>query len=490
MKKNINLFVLFIFSFLIFNFNVYASDIVDYNSFIDGYLLSLSDSQLDSIFNFIDSSSLNYDFNVCKFNMNNSSNAWLNCFYQNDFTIIRNPGSTHGFKFFSDYSSYNNNSNCSMWMLSFSSNNVTFQKFSCDYSPYFLVNTNYWIFWLKENFVYTGSDLYSFPDDVYVSFSSRFKNYYNFKNLIKNGEPLYSIQNLLYGNFSLYSESFINIHYCYDNVCESNSEVYSYTYSNVGESISLSSYLPLSKNGYDLDTSISYSFSANQTSDIYVYYVTPQVNYVINYYFDNVFQNNLSTTLQAPVGSTITLSNLDNVKDDIYFLDNSNTYSLVVSSNVNNNYINVYYNSIDVNYDINVYLDDIYYKSYSQVNSGKVGQTIVIDELEEEIDIFTLDDREYTISLVENRELNYVNIYYYSDNYNTKFQDIDTSNKFYISFDWVYIKELFNLNGNYTQTEQFVIVYVVNFMFYFIVFLISYFALKMINKLFSIFKWL
>ena len=113
-----------------------------------------------------------------------------------------------------------------------------------------------------------------------------------------------------------------------------------------------------------------------------------------------------------------------------------------------------------------------------------------LEDLEERINYFNLDPQEYKITLVDDKEKNHIVVNYYSDNYDTKYQDIDTSNKFYISFDWVYIKDLFNLKGNYTQTEQFLIVYVVNFLFYAIVGLVIYICIKLINKILSIFSYL
>ena len=210
-------------------------------------------------------------------------------------------------------------------------------------------------------------------------------------------------------------------------------------------------------------------------------------DYTINYYYDNVLQSDLSITNKAYVDSVITLDNLDKVKDDIYFLDESRDYSIIIDAYAEN-IINVYYKSYDMNYNVNVYLDDIYYQSHSYVGTAKLGSEVVLENLLETINVYTLDNREYKLSVSENSQLNYINVYYYSENYDTKYQDIDTTGKFYISFDWVYIKELFSLNGNYTQTEQFIIVYVVNFLFYAIVVVVGYFGLKLLNKLLSILK--
>lgn len=343
------------------------------------------------------------------------------------------------------------------------------------------------LFWSKESEVYNGNLELIYDDDVYNSISSNYKKYYDFKHFIYNGYPMYSIINLRLGNWKGYSSS-INLVYCYDNVCNDSVEKsIDYKYGIDTDVIDLKDSLDLKSNGYSLDLTRDYSFIVNSKDTLNVYYYSTDVDYYVNYYFDGELQEDISYKKSASVGSTITLKDIDKVKDNIYFLEEDKEYSIKLSGE-EKNIIDIYYVSYDMNYNVNVYLDDIYYQSHSFIEVAKRGSEVVLDNLEKTINVFTLDEREYKLSVSENSQLNYINVYYYSENYNTKYQDIDTTGKFYISFHWTDIKELFNLKGNYTQTEQFIIVYVVNILFYVIVCVFGYFGLKMLYKLFSFVK--
>lgn len=344
-----------------------------------------------------------------------------------------------------------------------------------------------WPFWINNDVVYNGTLELSMSDDVYNSLPSRYKEHYNFQDYLYTGKPIYSISNLVLGNWKGYSSN-INLTYCIDNVCDDTiQKTISYKYGVENELIDISDEIDEEYNGYKLDNTKSYTFNANSIDILKVYYYSTDLEYKVNYYFDDELNEELSYIKNAPVNSVITLNDLEDVIDSIYFLDKDIDYSLTITNN-KENIINVYYKSYDMNYSVNVYLDDIYYQSHSYIGTAKLGSEVVLEDLSEIINIYTLDEREYKFSVSENSQLNYINVYYYSDNYETKYQDIDTSGKFYISFDWVYIKELFSLNGNYTQTEQFIIVYVVNFLFYGIIVIVGYFGLKMINKLISLLK--
>lgn len=343
------------------------------------------------------------------------------------------------------------------------------------------------VFWASDSYKTLAGDSFIIDDTEYSEISDNYKKYYDFKNYLVPGMPIYSIMDLRFGTWKGNSNT-VTLNYCYDNVCDSNDkEVINYKYANNGDEIDLSEYISETRNDYKLDYNHEYKIKAGEDESVNIYYYSVSIPYVVNYYYDDVLQESLTQELSGTTGDTIILKDLELVKDNIYFLDESKDYSITLKSG-ESNIINVYYYSKDISYSVNVYLDDIYYQSHSYTSIGKVGSEIILENLVETINIYTLDEREYKVLLSENQETNYINVYYYSENYDTKYQDIDTSDKFYIAFDWVYIKDLFGLNGLYTQTEQFVIVYVVNFLFYAIVCIFGYFGLKMINKLFSLFK--
>lgn len=477
-KKFSYLFVAFMFSFMCFSLNVNAeigdvSDSFNRFDYLDDEDLSILDNYLKEYV-----SSHNLSNYVCYMSDINQYYANVECA---TITFDSSLDSTYYGLSFVDYDT-DIQFNYSIINKKVSSNPFYGQIY---YLRLFLNNSTP-IFWTSDDFIIKSGD-FVIDDTEYSEINEVYKQYYDFRNYLVTDMPLYSLYHLKYGGWKGYSSS-LNLVYCIDNVCdESTSTLYEYKYAVNNEEINLKDLLDSSYNGYKLDNSKSYVINAGVTESLNVYYYSTDVEYTINYYYDDVLQEDLTEVKKAVVNSTITLTDLEDLIDSIYFLDKNKDYSIVLSDS-NENVINVYYYSYDMNYNVNVYLDDIYYQSHSYIGVAKRGSEVVLEDLVETINIYTLDNREYKLSVGENSQLNYINVYYYSENYNTKYQDIDTTGKYFISFDWVYIKDLFSLNGNFTQTEQFLIVYVVNILFYVIVALFIYVALKMINKLFSFFR--
>lgn len=479
-KKISYMLIAFTFSFLCFVSSVNA--VVDYSQM--SVFESFSDEFLNDLDNLFTTYALNNpgSINACVYHYSKfQGNYAFDCGYFDfnsniSFNAVNDPRyiSNGSVRFLS--SSLEDISNYRSVVSSIP--NPTMYFFTDFYSP---------IFWTLDDVVYNGTTEFKISDENYSLISDDLKTKYNFQNYLVNGQPFYSIINLRLGNWKGYTGN-IDLVYCVDSVCEeSPNKLLEYKYSVDNEIVDLSDMLDSEYNGYLLDSTKTYAINANVATELKVYYYSTEVDYTINYYYDDVLQESLTEVKKGNVNSVVTLTNLDEVKENIYFLDKEDVYSITLSDS-EENVINVYYYSKDVAYSVNVYLDDIFYQSHSYTSIGKVGSEIILEDLVETINIYTLDEREYKVLLSENQETNYINVYYYSENYDTKYQDIDTSDKFYIAFDWVYIKDLFSLNGLYTQTEQFVIVYVVNFLFYAIVCIFGYFGLKMINKLFSLFK--
>ena len=351
-------------------------------------------------------------------------------------------------------------------------------------------------FFIAPDLVYDGDVDFSINDDIYNSIDEKYKKYYDFKNYLVKGNKILTYLDLVYGDtYKTYS---VNLQFCYEDNCDFGDYIVYYNVFDDSKTININDYIysgTIFNNLYKPDLSVDHNIAVGSSDVVKVNLLKKSTNVGYYIYLDDVFEK--YDTISLFYGDEINLDNLKlpNVYKDVYYFDSFVSYN---SSDCKDGFVvgdkcksvNVYYKSIDVNYDVNVYLDDIYYKSYSYVGTGKVGQEVILEDLDSTIDVYTLDEKEYKLKLVDNRELNSINVYYYSANYGTKYQDIDTSDKFYIAFDWLYIKDLFKLNGNYTQTEQFVIVYVVNFLFYGIIALIGYFAIKLLNKLFSIFSYL
>ncbi len=476
MIKKISYLFIFVISLFSLNFVNAESLVIDdvrcvnddcYNNFISDF-----GDDLPGLYDYIKEITKSHYLNYCWYRNTFSDIECIGSYFMGK---INNFSATPGASYFitKDSSSYNytykNGGAGYRYLLNVVNDNNIFT-----FPLYFISNSTYDL----TKYDYT----YIFNDDLYDSFPSELKKYYDFKTMNTN-DHIYSLLELLVGNFLTKT---INLNVCISNDCSLDKSIsVDIKYIFEDQEIDITEFLPKEYEDYILDTSKEYKIVPNSSDVINVYYVTEELDYNIYFYFDGELQSD--RTLKRKGFSTnlitIDISEFEKVIDDIYFLDDSYDYSFTLTRD--NNYINIYYHTIEVTYFVNVFLDDIYYQSHSLVRTGLLGSTIVIDDLEEVINIYTLDQREYKLSLTENQQLNYVNVYYYSNNYNTKYQDIDTSDKFYIAFDWVYIKELFNLHGEYTQTEQFVILYAVNILFYVIIGLFIYIGLKMLYKLLS-----
>ncbi len=373
------------------------------------------------------------------------------------------------------------------------------------YDSYF-----YFPFWSQESFVnYTDVNA-RISDEVYNSIDENFKKYYNFQDYFLAGGRGYTYFDLVVGP---YKNGSVKLNFCSGDDCNVfDSKILKYKYFEDNEIIDLKNkYL---FNTYDIYNVLygdeyDYKITAGVTQEVNIYLEKKSKNIKFSLYCDEVLCGSVDKDIKDSYSDykvyygdeiNLTTLGLDEVLKGIYYFDYIDYAPLWLNSCELSDYkvdancpfstVKIYYKSKDVDYYVDVYLDDIYYPKYSTIRTGKVGKEVILEDLEERINYFNLDPQEYKITLVDDKEKNHIVVNYYSDNYDTKYQDIDTSNKFYISFDWVYIKDLFNLKGNYTQTEQFLIVYVVNFLFYAIVGLVIYICIKLINKILSIFSYL
>lgn len=212
-------------------------------------------------------------------------------------------------------------------------------------------------------------------------------------------------------------------------------------------------------------------------------------NYKINYYFDGSLDVGKTENGTGEIGTVI--SEFTDYSSDFYYLDNTKNYSLTISSNEEQNVLNIYYKSYKkASYKIEYYFDDILKNSYTEIKENFVG--IEINEFTDySSDYWTLVENDYSITIEENSDLNILRIYYHSKNYGTEYQTIDTRNsKIPFIFQFADIKEFFaGVNFDiFTQSEQLQITIFINMWFVAMFTFISWLFLKIIYKVFQLFR--
>lgn len=220
---------------------------------------------------------------------------------------------------------------------------------------------------------------------------------------------------------------------------------------------------------------------SNKTQTLY--------NYKINYYFDDSLDVGKTENGSGEIGSVI--SEFTDYTSEFYYLDNTKDYNLTISSNEEENVLNVYYKSYKrVSYKIEYYFDDILKDSYTEIKEDFV-DTVIDTYTDYSSDYWTLVENEYSLTISENSDLNVLRIHYHSKNYGTEYQTIDTKNsKIPFIFQFADIKEFFTgVNFDiFTQNEQLQITIFINMWFVAMFTFVSWLFLKIIYKVFQLFR--
>ena len=151
---------------------------------------------------------------------------------------------------------------------------------------------------------------------------------------------------------------------------------------------------------------------------ISVYYCRNDYSYQVNYYYDDVIKHteNLSAKFDSIINS------FPNKIEDGYELDKVINIPLSISSNVNNNIIDVFYKLRDVNYQVN-YLDSNGNKIIpSRERKDKYG-TNIIEHYEDIKGYKITGDKDIVFTLTDNNEINF---YYDKIKSNVTFKYVDT----------------------------------------------------------------
>ena len=199
------------------------------------------------------------------------------------------------------------------------------------------------------------------------------------------------------------------VEYYYDGVLnEENTEEYEATYQDV-----IKTYEDKNITGYKLDKTENLPLIVTENADnnvIKVYYVKDVFGYKVEYYYDGKIDNSKTETIEATFGDRIDTYEDKNITG--YKLEKTENLPLIVSENVENNVIKVYYIKDQFNYTVEYYYD-------GEIDADKT-ETIeatyqdVIEEYEDKnITGYRLDKTEnLPLTITEKSENNVIKVYY------------------------------------------------------------------------------
>ena len=136
--------------------------------------------------------------------------------------------------------------------------------------------------------------------------------------------------------------------------------------------------------GYRFDHVSAESITISDNAEenvINVYYVKDSFGYTINYYYDNVIDDTKTET-----GTALYQSEIEYTDKNItgYELDRVSAEKIVISDNVDENVINVYYVKTSVNYTIEYYYDGVIDDSLTVNGTGLYGDTVSYEPQEKD----------------------------------------------------------------------------------------------------------
>ena len=203
------------------------------------------------------------------------------------------------------------------------------------------------------------------------------------------------------------------VEYYYDNVKDdSKTETAKATYQEVIED-----YIDKNIVGYKLEKTEGLPLVISElsgTNVIRVYYVKDTFNYTVEYYYDEVKDEEKTDNLSATYGEEIT-TYTEKLKDG-YKFDKVENLPLIVTENLENNVIKVYYTRKDAIVTVK-YLDKATEQEISNetIKTGKVFDKYDVTEDEKEVEGYTLIERPNPTT-GEFTEENQIKIYYYARN--------------------------------------------------------------------------
>lgn len=157
------------------------------------------------------------------------------------------------------------------------------------------------------------------------------------------------------------------------------------------------------------------------TTVVKIYYNRAQIDYTVNYFYDGIQDDSKTETLAAIYGDTIKTYPDKNIKG--YKLDRTENLPLEITSNAENNVINVYYVRNNFNYTVKYYYDGKIDNSKTETSTALYGDKVE-EYRDKNITGYRLDkvetveeDGVLPLVITENAENNVIEVYYVKANF-------------------------------------------------------------------------
>ena len=154
------------------------------------------------------------------------------------------------------------------------------------------------------------------------------------------------------------------------------------------------------------------------TNVINVYYIKNSYNYTIHYYYNGQEDASKTETKSAVFGSYITSYPDKNITG--YKFSKSTTLPIVISSNVSQNRINVYYVKDSFEYKVHYFYDGVEDTSKIETKSAKYGSTVKTYTAKNKTGYKYEKIENLPLTISENPSENNINVYYVRNSYTYK----------------------------------------------------------------------
>ena len=167
---------------------------------------------------------------------------------------------------------------------------------------------------------------------------------------------------------------------------------------------------------HDRTETLPLTISANEEENVVnVYYVKDSFNYTVHYFYDGTEDTAKKETLSAVFGSEITEVPDKNITG--YKKQKTEGLPLTISSNEEENVVNVYYIPDELGYSIHYFYDGIEDEAKVENNNATFGSTITAVDVPDKVITGYKQDRIEGVPLTisANTEDNVINVYYEKD---------------------------------------------------------------------------
>ncbi len=174
---------------------------------------------------------------------------------------------------------------------------------------------------------------------------------------------------------------------------------------------------PIDGYKFDSTNNLPLTITADEDANVIeVYYVKDSFGYTIEYYYDNIIDNDKTETGTALFGDEITTYTDKPI--DGYKLDQVLTIPMTITSNPANNVLRIYYGKDNFGYSVEYYYEGDIDSDKTEVGSAELGSQVTT-YTDKVIDGYKLDKEEnLPLTITSTSSDNVIKVFYIKDNFN------------------------------------------------------------------------